>query len=74
MQLIYGSGRCPTRCCNRQSVITEHCFLNGTHKFYGVFLAMYMWVWEYPPKMIARESDLCLKTIRDLNFASLKMS
>ena len=28
---------------------------------------MYMWVWEYPPKLMSRESELCPNNIRQLN-------
>jgi len=28
---------------------------------------MYMWVWEYPPNIISRETELDPKTVRQLN-------
>lgn len=59
--------RCPIHCNNRQSVITPTCFLNGTKKYYSVFKALYMWVWEYPPKTIVRESGLSKQTVSTLN-------
>ena len=59
--------RCPTHCNNRQSVVTETCFLNKSKKFYEIFLEMYMWVWEYPPNIISRETELDPKTVRQLN-------
>jgi len=60
--------RCPTKCNNRQSVITEHCFLNSTRKYYNVFVAMYMWLMEYPMKIIIRESELSRQNISELEF------
>ena len=51
--------RCPKHCCNRQST----CFLNATKKFYNVFVATYMWIHEYPPKIIVRESGISQDTL-----------
>jgi len=37
--------------------------LNKSKKFYEIFLEMYMWVWEYPPNIISRETELDPKTV-----------
>ena len=60
--------RCLTHCGFTKSFITPNCFLNATKKFYNVFIAMYMWVMEYPVKIIIRESELSAPTIRALEF------
>ena len=60
--------RCPKHCCNRQSVVTSTCFLNATKKFYNEFVATYMWIHEYPPKIIVRESGIYQDTLTGLTY------